>query len=454
MDTTDDTLYMKQYVSQHPDNKMAWYLLGKQYMLRGMDAKANYCFLQSGEIYDAYERKRHPLAEQPQEMLQHWNRRQHRKRLVRRVAGLAAIFLLFVLLMPSNGERVEKVSDDAIAMQPVEPPIGVVLVKQGDRRPIGSAWNGILAWPEQPKLALAVRLEEEDGWRKWTGTKRILMSVNRESGSSAMNVRMHDSAACNCQPADSSVAKTELDRWAQEQELRWTLSSAIYQYNRLYGGWPQKLEQLTRSYPYNVLSGDTPEMRAMFNTLLAAVKADREEKDSGKGQSEGTGQEQTAMFVPGTEAVHKQWRQPLQIVVDKATHRLAVVSGDIIVRSYPVGLGGDETPEGSFYISEKVRNPNGKKDGPFGNRGMTLSNTLYAIHGTDEPDSIGLDKSLGCIRMGKADVEELFDLVPLGTAVTIKNGTLPSKAAAPAERFKLEPQANESNPAKVYRWLN
>ncbi|WP_162254981.1 L,D-transpeptidase [Paenibacillus sp. Soil522] len=56
-------------------------------------------------------------------------------------------------------------------------------------------------------------------------------------------------------------------------------------------------------------------------------------------------------------------------------------------------------------------------------------------------------------RMGKEDVEELFDLVPLGKIVKIKNGTLPSKVQRPAERFKLEPRQNETNPAKVYKWL-
>ncbi|GJM84202.1 hypothetical protein HMSSN139_66980 [Paenibacillus sp. HMSSN-139] len=67
-------------------------------------------------------------------------------------------------------------------------------------------------------------------------------------------------------------------------------------------------------------------------------------------------------------------------------------------------------------------NPNGKDDGEFGSRGMQLSDTNYAIHGTNEPDSIGKDESLGCIRMGKKDVEELFDLVPKGTKVKIGKG--------------------------------
>ena len=62
MDQRDDMSYLKRYVQSHPDNRMAWYLLGKQYILEDKEGKANYCFLQAGSIYEAYERKKHPLA--------------------------------------------------------------------------------------------------------------------------------------------------------------------------------------------------------------------------------------------------------------------------------------------------------------------------------------------------------------------------------------------------------
>lgn len=104
-------------------------------------------------------------------------------------------------------------------------------------------------------------------------------------------------------------------------------------------------------------------------------------------------------------------QEPLEIVIDKDKHKLALISGDTIVRMYDVGLGSDRTPEGSFVITDKVVNPNGRSNGEFGSRGMQLSNTNYAIHGTNEPDSIGLDESLGCVRMHTGDVEELFALL-------------------------------------------
>ncbi len=97
-------------------------------------------------------------------------------------------------------------------------------------------------------------------------------------------------------------------------------------------------------------------------------------------------------------------------------------------------------------LRDKVVNPNGRSNGEFGTRGMQLSDTNYAIHGTNEPDSIGLDESLGCVRMNTADVEELFALAPQGTPGTDWNesaardhpcsgseGSLPAHACAQAK---------------------
>jgi hypothetical protein len=84
---------------------------------------------------------------------------------------------------------------------------------------------------------------------------------------------------------------------------------------------------------------------------------------------------------------------------------------------------------------------------------MTLSDTRYGIHGTNEPDSIGKDESLGCIRMAQDDLEELYDLVPLGTPVTIASGGLPAEIRVPAKRFRLPAVQDETNPLKIYDWL-
>ncbi|MDQ8736767.1 hypothetical protein [Paenibacillus sp. LHD-38] len=103
MDSPEDILYLKQFVKQHPDNQMGWYLLGKQYLLAGKEGKANYCFLQAGEVYDAFEHESHPLSEKQLQLLKEWGLRHKRKMLVRRTAALAVLLLFIAVLVPANG---------------------------------------------------------------------------------------------------------------------------------------------------------------------------------------------------------------------------------------------------------------------------------------------------------------------------------------------------------------
>jgi hypothetical protein len=86
---------------------------------------------------------------------------------------------------------------------------------------------------------------------------------------------------------------------------------------------------------------------------------------------------------------------------------------------------------------------------------MGLSEKGYGIHGTNEPGSIGKAASHGCIRMGKADLEELYALVQVGDAVEIHaehdatvamalGETSPATPAIPMNQVLL---ANDAGPA-------
>lgn len=61
----------------------------------------------------------------------------------------------------------------------------------------------------------------------------------------------------------------------------------------------------------------------------------------------------------------------------------------------------------------------GGPENPLGARAIYLGSTIYRIHGTNEPASIGRAASSGCIRMLNADVSELFRHVKLGATVTV-----------------------------------
>jgi lipoprotein-anchoring transpeptidase ErfK/SrfK len=65
----------------------------------------------------------------------------------------------------------------------------------------------------------------------------------------------------------------------------------------------------------------------------------------------------------------------------------------------------------------------GGPENPLGARALYLfangRDTLFRIHGTNEPQSIGTAASSGCIRMLNEEVSELYEAVPLGTKVIV-----------------------------------
>ncbi|MGO4541791.1 L,D-transpeptidase [Paenibacillus sp. 2TAB19] len=107
-----------------------------------------------------------------------------------------------------------------------------------------------------------------------------------------------------------------------------------------------------------------------------------------------------------------------RIIVDLSDRMLHLLDDDIVVRSFPVGIGTmvTQTPTGEFTIINKQANPGG----PFGAFWMGLSKPHYGIHGTNDPSSIGHLVSHGCIRMYNDDVVALSKLVPVRTRVTIR----------------------------------
>lgn len=114
----------------------------------------------------------------------------------------------------------------------------------------------------------------------------------------------------------------------------------------------------------------------------------------------------------------------IEIEVDTITLTLTVLVDGKPWKTYPIAGGKwtDLTPVGEWKIVDKGY----KVGGPFGSRWMALNVPWgnYGIHGTDRPWSIGSYASAGCVRMFNEDIEELYDLVDIGTRVRIK-GYLP-----------------------------
>lgn len=57
---------------------------------------------------------------------------------------------------------------------------------------------------------------------------------------------------------------------------------------------------------------------------------------------------------------------------------------------------------------------------PMGARALYLGGTVYRIHGTNQPDTIGANVSSGCFRLVNPDVIDLYDRVPVGTKVIVR----------------------------------
>jgi lipoprotein-anchoring transpeptidase ErfK/SrfK len=108
-----------------------------------------------------------------------------------------------------------------------------------------------------------------------------------------------------------------------------------------------------------------------------------------------------------------------KILITKSSRQLTLWNGNTQVRSYPVGIGkpSTPTPEGNYAIATKILNPGGM----LGTRWMGLNfDPDYGIHGNNAPWSIGHLVSHGCVRMYNNHVEEVFNLVRLGTPVIIR----------------------------------
>jgi lipoprotein-anchoring transpeptidase ErfK/SrfK len=65
----------------------------------------------------------------------------------------------------------------------------------------------------------------------------------------------------------------------------------------------------------------------------------------------------------------------------------------------------------------------GGEGNPLGARALYLGNTIYRIHGTNQPSTIGHFVSSGCIRLTNEDVEDLYSRVGIGTRVVVLPGS-------------------------------
>jgi len=124
------------------------------------------------------------------------------------------------------------------------------------------------------------------------------------------------------------------------------------------------------------------------------------------------------------------WTGQFNIVVDKSRNQLLLKEGDNVIKVYNVSTGkGNSTPLGNFIIKTKLIDPVWFNRGVvvppespqnvLGSRWLGFDSPGYGIHGTIEPETIGKQMTAGCVRMLNEQVEELYNIIPLGTKVLI-----------------------------------
>jgi lipoprotein-anchoring transpeptidase ErfK/SrfK len=146
----------------------------------------------------------------------------------------------------------------------------------------------------------------------------------------------------------------------------------------------------------------------------------------------GSSNGRSVMSYPGSQ-------KPGTIVINTRDRRLYLVLGNGQALSYGIGVGRvGFTWSGVTHVSAKREWPDwtpppemlrrrpdlphhmaGGPENPLGARALYLGSSLYRIHGSNEPWTIGTAVSSGCIRMRNEDVIDLYERVHIGTKVVV-----------------------------------
>ena len=144
--------------------------------------------------------------------------------------------------------------------------------------------------------------------------------------------------------------------------------------------------------------------------------------------------------------------RPARIIIDTPNTYLYLVLGNGKAMRYGIGVGREGfTWAGAERVSRMAEWPDwhppeemierqpylprfmaGGEGNPLGARALYLGKTLYRIHGTNQPSTIGTFVSSGCIRLTNEDITDLYTRVKVGTRVVVLPGKPPATAASAA----------------------
>ena len=182
-------------------------------------------------------------------------------------------------------------------------------------------------------------------------------------------------------------------------------------------------------------------MTAAAGLLLSATQGQAQQPDPG---------DQPGLVADDSVELDPEWRKqmvfyrttepPGTIIISTAERHLYLVQPGGRAIRYGIGVGRDGFQwQGLLSITKKAEWPDwtpppemiarqpylprfmaGGPGNPLGARAMYLGATVYRIHGTNQPFTIGTAISSGCFRLVNADVTDLYDRVPVGTKVVVR----------------------------------
>ena len=141
-----------------------------------------------------------------------------------------------------------------------------------------------------------------------------------------------------------------------------------------------------------------------------------------------------------TMVLYRTTEAPGTIIIQTSERHLYVVQGNGRAIRYGIGVGRDGFQwQGLLTISRKAEWPDwtpppemiarqpylprfmaGGPGNPMGARALYLGSTVFRIHGTNQPETIGYAISSGCFRLANGDIIDLYERVPVGTKVIVR----------------------------------
>jgi lipoprotein-anchoring transpeptidase ErfK/SrfK len=208
------------------------------------------------------------------------------------------------------------------------------------------------------------------------------------------------------------------------------LSGRITPRRAPHGRWALALVLLCASFSAAQAQFGTPEeLRRSAPTI--------EDRDPGYVPSDTTELDPAYRHQPVYNRTHEP---PGTIIIDTPDRFLYLVQANNVAIRYGIGVGRDGFQwQGLLKVSRKAEWPDwtpppemiqrqpylprfmaGGPGNPMGARALYLGNTVYRIHGTNAPETIGQAVSSGCFRLVNDEIADLFARVPVGTKVIIQ----------------------------------